>query len=228
VAVGLVIDFLQVRLHAAATSLAELAVFYGQRLGLDHLVGARFQIGATELDFIPSGGESFYHFALLVPGDRFDAAFAWARERVELLPRQDGELVFDFSFWDALACYFQDPAGSIAELIAHRGIGDAGVTGEFSASELLGFSELGLVGDVPRMAHELERLELHVWDGTLDGPDALGFAGEKARTLILCPEGRSWLPIGRLAEPHPVQVTLAGPPAGTAAVGGIHRVSRAA
>ena len=54
----------------------------------------------------------YYHFALLVPGDRFDAALAWARDRVELLPdRETGEVVFDFANWDAMAIYFHDPGG---------------------------------------------------------------------------------------------------------------------
>ena len=34
--------------------------------------------------------------------------------------------------------------------------------------------------------------------------------GEKARTLILCRAGRPWLPTGRPAEAHPVEVTLSG------------------
>ena len=37
---------------------------------------------------------------------------------------ETGELVFDFTNWDARAFYFHDPAGSIVELIAHRGIGE--------------------------------------------------------------------------------------------------------
>lgn len=49
----------------------------------------------------------FYHSAVLVPGDRFDAALTWLRERVDL------------GFWDARACYCHDPAGNIVEPIAH-------------------------------------------------------------------------------------------------------------
>ena len=86
------------------------------------------------LELRAAAGAPFYHFALLVPGDRFDAALAWARERVELLPdRETGEVVFDFTNWDARAVYFHDPAGNIVELIAHRGIGEGGVTGPFAA-----------------------------------------------------------------------------------------------
>ena len=47
------------------------------------------------------------------------------------------------------------------------------------------------------------------------GEARLAFVGEKARTLILCRAGRPWLPTGRPAEAHPVEVVLvAGRPEG--------------
>jgi hypothetical protein len=204
-----VIDFVQVRLQATADAVPALADFY-----------ADFRPGP---EFAPAEGKPFYHFAFLVPGDRFEAAFAWARGRYELYPRQDGELVFDFSFWDALACYFSDPAGNIVELIAHRGLGESGRTGPFSPGELLGISEVGLVGDVPAMACDLEGIGLRVWSGTADDPGSLAFVGEKARTLILCPVGRGWLPTDVRAEPHPVEAVLSGGRAGEV-VTGQHRI----
>jgi len=181
---------------------ANLADFYGETLGLPVADGA-VRVGETTLRFEPAEGEPFYHFALLVPGDRFDAALAWARERVELL----GD-VFDFDNWDALAVYFDDPAGSIVELIAHHGLEENGRDGEFSAEELVGFSELGLVGDRSALLHDLEERGLELWSGTIDEQDTLGFVGEKGRTLILARPGRGWLPTGRPAEPHPVEFVL--------------------
>ena len=202
--------FEHVRLHANERLLAETAAFYEERLELPGLV-----VGETRLELAPTDADAFYHFALLVPGDRFDAALAWARERVELLPeRETGEVVFSFSNWDALACYFHDPAGSIVELIAHRGLGARGTTGPFRGSELLGFSELGVVGDPRELARALRGLDLEVWDGTVDEPGRLAFVGEKGRTLILAPPGRGWLPTGRPAEPHPVEAVVAAPRAG--------------
>ena len=105
--------------------------------------------------------------------------------------------MFDFTNWDAKAVYFHDPAGNIVELIAHRGVGEAGATGAFAPSELLGVSEIGLVCDPPSLAAALEReLGLEVWDGTVEGEGRLAFVGAKARTLILCRAGRPWLPTG--------------------------------
>jgi hypothetical protein len=207
-------DFLHVRLRAPARSLPSLTAFYCENLGIEPL-GATAEelvlaVGPTRLEFVSSPAEAFYHFALLVPGDRFAEALEWAAERTELLPDSEtGEVVFDFSNWRAWACYFHDPAGTIVELIAHSGIGEAGARGAFTARELLGFSELGVVGDTRAMAAALKRgVGLEVWDGSF-APGRLAFVGERARTLILSPAGRPWLPTGRPAEAHPLEAVLA-------------------
>jgi len=212
--------FLRVALHAPARLLPALADFYGGRLGLEQLEQAEsllvFRVGETRLQVLPTETDAFYHFALLAPGNRFDELLDWASERTSLLPDPDtGELVFDFTSWRARACYFHDPAGNIVELIAHRGVGETSATGAFAAEELLGFSELGLVGNTSAMASLLRRrIGLELWDGTVEVEGRLAFVGEPARTLILCPPGRPWLPTGRPAESHPVEVTLSGTPEG--------------
>ena len=180
----------------------DLREFYGDALGLP-LDGDVIVVGETRLRFRIEDGGAFYHFALLVPGDRFDAALRWAGERLELL----GD-VFDFDFWDARAVYLHDPAGNIVELIAHHGLEENRRNGGFAAEELVGLSELGLVGDPPRLLPELEKLGLELWDGDVDRPGGLGFVGERGRTLILAPTGRGWLPTGRPAEVHPVDATI--------------------
>ena len=180
----------------------DLRDFYGDELGLA-LDADAIVVGETRLRFDVVEGGAFYHFALLVPGDRFAAALEWARGRVELL----GD-VFEFENWDAEAVYFHDPAGSIVELIAHHGLEENGRDGPFAAGELVGFSELGIVGDRPRQLRQLETEGLELWSGTVEEPDRLAFVGEKGRTLILAPPGRGWLPTGRPAEPHPAQYVL--------------------
>jgi catechol 2,3-dioxygenase-like lactoylglutathione lyase family enzyme len=207
--------FLHVTLRAPAHRLRDLAGFYG-RLGLDvHTDDERalsFRAGETEIELVAGPGEPFYHFALLVPGNRFEAAYAWVGAVAELLPdRETGDTVFDSDNWRSLACYFEDPGGNIVELIAHRGLLETEAGGDFAAAELVGVSELGLVGDPPPMAERLESvLGLELWDGTLAEPSRLAFVGERARTLILAPPGRGWVPTGRPGEAHPVEAELAG------------------
>lgn len=202
--------FRHVVLGAPPKGLDALADFYeelGFKLEPDRLL---FAAGETTMEFDPAPGAPFYHFAFLLPGDRFDAALDWVRSRVELLPDPDtGEVVFDFDNWEAWACYFEDPAGNIVELAAHRGIDENGRTGEFSAEEIVGLSELGLVGDKRALAAELEKLGFEFWDGTFEDPNRLAFIGERGRTLILAPPGRGWMPTGRPAEIHPVEAVFA-------------------
>lgn len=180
----------------------DLREFYGGELGLQ-LDGDAIVVGETRLRFRVEEDGAFYHFALLVPGDRFDAALAWAGERAELL----GD-AFDFDFWDARAVYFHDPAGSIVELIAHHGLEENGRAGGFAADELVGLSELGIVGDPPELLNQLKTVGLELWSGSVEGESSLAFVGEKGRTVILAPPGRGWLPTGRPAAPHPVELDL--------------------
>lgn len=223
--------FVHVELRAPEPGLARLAEFYRDELALPATsspAGVSFQVGETMLELIPGPGAPFYHIALLVPGNRFDAALAWARERVPLLPdRRSGDLVFDFDFWQAKACYFHDPAGSIVELIAHGGMNETDGQGEFEAAELVGLSELGLVGDSRKMAASLARLGLEVWDGSIEHPGGLAFVGARGRTLILAPPGRAWLPTGRAAELHDLDALLSGEPKGEALLeGSRYRIGR--
>lgn len=209
--------FEKVRLEAPAGSESALEEFYAERLGLEG--GDR--IGETQLTFESGPGEPFYHFALLVPGNRFDEALEWIGERTELLPdRETGEVVFDFHNWDALACYFHDPVGNIVELIAHRGLEESNREGAFSGAELVGLSELGLVGDKAGLAAGLHReLGLEHWAGEIENLDTLAFVGGKARTFILAPEGRGWLPTGRPSEAHSCEVVISEPAHGVAFLG---------
>lgn len=192
-------------LAAPAGKMDALERFYGRDLGLavgregDRLTAA---VGDARLTFEAAHeGEPFYHFAFLVPGGGFDAAHAWLAARTEILPRAGTtETVFDFSFWDALACYCHDPAGNIVELIAHR---DTPGTGR----DPIAISEVGIVSPDPHAtaARIRDELGLELWSGDLDG---LAFVGRKAHTLILSRPGRGWLPTGRPAEPHPVGIEL--------------------
>ena len=207
-------------LGAPVALLPELTSFYADLVGSGPAApdagAVTVRVGETILELREAAGSPFYHVAFLVPGDRFDAALAWVREHVELLPdTETGEPVFDFTNWNAEAVYFHDPAGSIVELVAHHGLDETGATGAFAPAELLGVSEVGLVCDPPSLGGSLGELGLEVWDGTVAGEGRLAFVGEKGRTLILCRAGRPWLPTGRPAEAHRVEFVLSGAGAGS-------------
>lgn len=206
-----------IRLAAAPTVMAPLERFYVGCLGFGAEAGDWLTLEAGGGDRVafaptPDGGQPFYHFALLVPGDRYAAARAWAEQYAELLGRPgQASTTFRFDAWDADACYFHDPAGNIVELIAHRGAGEGrAVGGEFTAGELLGISEIGMVvADPPAAARTLASAGVELWSGGVEGAAALAFVGRQAHTLILCAPGRPWLPTQRPAECHPVTASLA-------------------
>lgn len=205
-----------IRLSAASDALEALERFYVGCLGFAAETGERLGLevgGGSRVTFAPApGGERpFYHFALLVPGDRYAAARAWVEPCAGLLTRPgQTSTTFRFDAWDADACYFHDPAGNIVELIAHRGVGEgrADAAG-FAAHELLGISEIGLVvADPAAGARALASAGVELWSGGAEGDDALAFVGCQAHTLILCAPGRPWLPTQRPAECHPVTASL--------------------
>jgi hypothetical protein len=208
------VKILRVRLQTAADSLDDLARFYG---------GLPFRAGATVVDFEPvAEARPFYHFALRVPRNRFDAAREWMGARGDLLAdRETGETTFEFDFWNAQACYTLDPGDNIVELIAHRELEDeSAVEGPFRGTELRGVGEVGLVGpDRRAMAAALGPLGIELWSGTLDEPGGLAFMGGRDGVLILSELDRGWLPTDRPAEIWPAEVTAAGPHDATARLG---------
>jgi catechol 2,3-dioxygenase-like lactoylglutathione lyase family enzyme len=218
------VEFLRVVLQAPAEKLRETVDFYRRTLGLEEIEASAVRVRGTDLVFEPAVGAPFYHFAFLVPGDRFAAAREWISDRVQLLDGGDVDgVVFDFDNWRALALYFHDPAGNVVELIGHRGFAENGGTGPFSSSELGGISEIGPVGDTTDLAHGLEEIGIEMWDGVLE-PGRLAFFGGRGRVFVVAAEGRGWLPTGRPAEPHPVSATVTGRAPASGAVG-VHQVA---
>jgi catechol 2,3-dioxygenase-like lactoylglutathione lyase family enzyme len=210
---------LDVRLCLREAAEDATRAFYREALALP-VHGSAFRIGHTILEFARAPeDEPFYHFALRVPRNRFAAARAWLAERAEILGDDH------FENWNAKACYFDDPAGNIVELIAHGDLPEEGPDGPFAGTELLAVCELGLVGpDTKAMAAVLDPLGVRLSDGSLE-PGRLAFMGDREGVLILCPEGRGWMPTGRSAEPHPVEATVVGSrPAEVVLPGTQHRI----
>ncbi|MGA9857862.1 MAG: hypothetical protein WBQ18_08355 [Solirubrobacteraceae bacterium] len=207
---------------ADGADIAALRRFYVEQLGFAPAAGSGERLAAGERLALNVGDgvlrfaahqapeRPFHHFALLVPGDRQPAARDWITAEVPLLTRPgQTSTVFAFRDWDAEACYFHDPAGNIVELIAHHGRAESGRSGRFSAAELLGISEVGLVvTDLSAAGERLLAAGVEMWSGSLAGADALGFFGRQAHTLILCAPTRPWLPTGRPAQSHAITAAL--------------------
>jgi hypothetical protein len=172
--------------------------------------GCSLAAGSGQVAFVPAEGRPFHHFALLVPGDRFEAARSWLAARAPLLAEPgSAETTFRFEDWDALACYVVDPAGNIVELIAHAELCRSGRGGPFDPGELCAISEVGLVvDDRSAVLGGLEARGISLWSGS-SGPGGLSFVGRKGHTLILVAPGRGWLPTGVAAQRCAASVVVA-------------------
>jgi catechol 2,3-dioxygenase-like lactoylglutathione lyase family enzyme len=189
----------------------QVAVFYRDVLGLPvraagHAV--EVQIGPTTLvlrrqEVMPGA----YHCAITIPGDRFDQAKDWLRQRVALLER-DGQDEFRLGApWNSQSVYFTGPDGIILELIARHDL-PAASSGPFASTDLLRISEVGLaVPDVPlAVSHLRETLRLPVF-----GTAAADFTplGDPNGLLIVVRRGRPWFPTTSVTpSAGPVGVTI--------------------
>lgn len=149
------------------------------------------------------GAACTYHIAFRVA----DAGFESAKGRlgsVAGLLTEDGRDEFDFPFWDARACYALDPAGTIVELIALRGLPGEG-------DMPLALAEVGLpVADVLATAERLDReLGITTWDGDPPSPRFTA-VGARGATFIVVPLERAWYPTDRPNEPATMTVVIEG------------------
>lgn len=157
-----------VYLELRAKDLKAQKEYYADMLGLAVGLSAgrlEVQAGKTELIFVASPDfEEAYHFAFNIPENQIASAKAWLEERTSLLRDGRGNDRFHHDGWNADAVYFKDPAGNILEFIARHDLDNA-AEGDFSSSQILNVSEIGLPAeDVLAWANELcARLGLSVF-----------------------------------------------------------------
>ncbi len=205
-----------VELALQAPSLEAMRRYYGALLGLPAVVDSEdevvFRAGETQLAFRPAeqGSAPSYHFALRVPWSRFGEAKTWLGSHTLLL-EHEGEDELDWSFWDARACYFADPAGNVGELIAFDGIEGDGL--------VLGLAEVGLpVAEVSTAVEALtDAFGIGFWDREEIG-SGITPVGVRGATFILVPVGRTWF-LGGPATDSPLGATLEGVHPGTLELG---------
>ena len=191
--------------------------------------GVCVEVGESVVELRAAPGEPFYHVALLVPGDRFDAALAWAAERVELLPeRESGDTVFDFDVLGRARLLLPRPGGDDRGADrpprARRGGDDRAVSGRGAARALGGRHRRRSARQTPPRSSGSSASSSGTAASRASGASRSS-ARRRVRSSSAGPAG-PWLPTGRPAEAWPVEVIVAGAPVGEVAVGARSRVSR--
>lgn len=135
--------------------ISELKNFYEKVLGLPvssvQDQSLTVQAGKSVITFIKTDAESrpFYHFAFNIPENKIEKAFAWQRNRTPVIhpnPSGQRDAIVNFRHWNAHSIFFLDPAGNLLEYIARHDLKNR-ADGEFSISDILYVSEIGLIVD---------------------------------------------------------------------------------
>ncbi|WP_284140257.1 MULTISPECIES: VOC family protein [unclassified Virgibacillus] len=197
------------------SQLEEMKQFYTKQLGFslfsEDATHFRIKVGSSLLEFTNEYvvGEPYYHFAFNLPSNQFQEAKTWLKAKTTLL-LEDGEDEADFSFWPAHACYFEDPAGNIVELIARYNVNPTSDE-PFSVHQILNVSEIGLiVKDAPSVGEQFKKISAYKSDDKPISNDSLSFmkAKDNGVFVLLTGEGRRWLFSEKKSKIFPLRITL--------------------
>ena len=189
--------------------------FYTQHLGFsicgENQNGFQIQVGTSILEFTNEkvAGEPYYHFAFNIPANQFQEAKEWLKGKTTLL-LEDGEDEADFSFWPAHACYFEDPAGNIVELIA-RYNENLNSESPFTVNSILNISEIGLiVKDAPMVGEQFKAINIFDSDNDPVTNSSLSFMQDNNNDvfIILTSIDRKWLFSEKKSKIFPMKITL--------------------
>lgn len=189
--------------------------FYTQHLGFsicgENPTGFQIQVGTSILEFTNErvAGEPYYHFAINIPANQFQEAKEWLKGKTTLL-LEDGEDEAYFSFWLAHACYFEDPAGNIVELIA-RSNENPDCESPFSVNTILNISEIGLiVQDATKVGEQLKKFNIFERDNDPITNTSLNFMQDNNNGvfMLLTSIGRKWLFSEKKSKIFPMKITL--------------------
>lgn len=181
--------------------------------------GRLVRVGWTTLEIVPAAADTgSVHLAFNVSPRRFEAAFAWLRERALLLQDPMEQERFRLGgAWQSESVYFAGPHDAVLELIARDALADTfddtyddGIDGPFHGIEIACVSEVGLpTDDVPALVRDMVTRfgiapfgDASKWFAPLGGHEGL---------LILVDRDRRWFPdLRRVPGALGLHVTLEG------------------
>ena len=169
--------------------------------------------GITTLVFEKTKGleKPFYHFAFNIPSNKFEEAFEWLKNKVEILwIGEYNGYVAEFTNWNARSVYFMDPAGNIVEFIARFDLHNA-VEESFSAAHVVNVSEIGIVFDAGQFDKSVNNmLQQYQLEHFSKHPPLKQFraVGNDEGLFIVVPEHRNWYPTNIPCKIFPLSVVF--------------------
>jgi hypothetical protein len=166
-------------------------------------------MGDTNIVFKSSGAlQPYYHFALDIPVNQFEATMDWVGARVPLLPVPGSGFIADFASWNARSFYFYDNNHNIVEFICRNDADHRSAELE-EAPGILYVSEIGIVTpDVTAFSDQLlERYNLEIFKKQ---PRQQNFTaiGDDRGLLIIAGLERNWYPTDKPSKSFPTKIVF--------------------
>ena len=186
--------------------------FYNEVLGFEIIESSnekfKVNIGWSELTFEKTVKKHLYHYCYLIPNNKLSEAFGWLSKRVEIIEIEKGRKIQYFENWNADSFYFYDASGNIAEFIIHYDLENS-TTNKFSASEILGISEIGLPSlKLEEINSKIEaEAKTKFWKGDLQRFGTNGSAEGKF-LLINYKMKENWFPTATKITPQPFEAII--------------------
>ncbi len=194
----------------------ELKEFYVDKLGF-RLVknkpsGFEIEVGESRLEFkqAQSTTKPFYHFAFMIPANKFVEAKKWSQQRVSLMEEDEENEIF-FPNSNAQSFYFIDPSGNIVEFICRKLISPSSERLGFSVEDVVKISEINLTtNEVISVGRKIREFGIPVRDNESLLEDSLNFLGEKEGGcfILLGPPKRRWIFSSQDSEIHPLIIEI--------------------
>ncbi len=194
----------------------ELKKFYIENLGFrlveSNSGGFEIKVGESLLEFkqTQSTTKPLYHFAFMIPVNKFEEAKKWAKQKV-LLSEEDNEDEISFAYSNAQSFYFIDPSGNIVEFICRKLISPSSERLGFSVEDLVKISEINLTtNEVISVGRKIREFGIPVRNNESLLEDSLNFLGEKEGGcfILLGPPKRRWIFSSQDSEIHPLIIEI--------------------
>ena len=168
-----------------------------------------FTVGASMLTFVKTTEiqKPYYHFAFNITCSKFMQALEWLKQRNVAINTIDGEKFIYSKSWNSHSVYFYDTAGNIVEFIARYNLSHQKDSTQFSSSDILNISEIGLASeDVLVLSKYLQgKYALEIF---LDGNSIFIPIGNEEGLFILSSRNRNWLGSNKAVDIFPLEIVI--------------------